>query len=390
MHEHRTKSFVFFLALGLGLWKCVVWDSTFKLRYGWFPNEPSPVCKRRLVLHVGMHKTGTSFLQKWMHTHNKWLAKHFGVLAMPRAAHCTAMMFNLNLTDPVDDVPIDSLPEHVKFRCRRFTLNRTFDFLVTALENPSAPVIISTEAFSTLLPGRWEHFLSYLHNKTRNLPCFAVSPVVFLRSPSSWSQSQWIQRGKKSSNPLPRADWLAGSWSEEELRHYMTLLDTFGKSVLHVVSYDMLLEANQSLQAFLICNATLGMDGASWSGCQEMVDSKGIGTKRANISPSPAALDIVTLARHMYNIYTMGKNGSSCKFGLTSLSSEVGAVAANMPQGCNDWHERFAQLEDRLYNLSGLVRPQSRTQWCGVNETQLQPHHWKLIEGLLPECVKTL
>ena len=374
----RAVAFAAFGLLALSL-SGVTWKrSQNALQHERFQSQPRPVCTRKLVLHVGLHKTGTTSLQVWMGTHRKWLAARLGVLAAREAAHCVAWKFKMG-------VPVASRPGRVQTLCSRYSVEEAFDFLSAAMANLRAHVIISSEVFSSLEPDEWKLFLGYLHNKTVNLPCFVVSPLVLLRVPSSWSHSQWITQNKKLTNPKPSADWLAGEAPEAELHRLRTLVDVFGRSAVNVVSYESLVGANHTLQSFLICNATLGKVGESWSECQSLVDSKEM--LRLNISPAPEALDVVRLARHMFNIYSVAPE-SSCNFTLNSLNSQVGPVAAQMPRRCNTLHERFAKLEDALYNLSGLARPQHEHQWCGVSETQLQPEHWKLIRGLLPKCLK--
>ncbi|OLQ02812.1 hypothetical protein AK812_SmicGene14304 [Symbiodinium microadriaticum] len=78
------------------------------------------------------------------------------------------------------------------------------------------------------------------------------------------------------------------------------------------VSYDYLKEVNCSGAAFLICNASLGLTGKNWLQCRNSVNGRS--SKLRNKSPPHAAIDVVRLARHFYEMkQAMRKNVSRCK-----------------------------------------------------------------------------
>ena len=104
----------------------------------------SPACKRKFLLHVGLHKTGTTSLQGWLARYKGWLAQEFGIMVgQPAAdAHCVPLTYR-SLEDP------NLFPgrwHYCNLTSFDFIMNRTLE----SLSNPLAPVIMSSEVFSAL------------------------------------------------------------------------------------------------------------------------------------------------------------------------------------------------------------------------------------------------
>ena len=154
-----------------------------------------------------------------------------------------------------------------------------------------------------------------------------------------------------------------------------------------MVWYERLRDMNQSLQSYVICNATLGRVDASWAQCDEMVNSKHMITLMN--SSDARTVDIVRLARHMFYQYNV-TNGAKCKFDLVARDPQVKSIAHRFPQRCFSLDRLHYQMTEALYNLEGVDRPSDRSdKMCVLNEAALKQEHWKLIRSLLPNCVRT-
>ena len=107
-------------------------------------SAPVPACKRKLVLHVGLHKTGTTSLQVWMMQHTKWLADEFGIhVGEPNiGAHCIPLTFHSF------EAPwmMDARWQY----CNQSSFDEIMNLTLASLANASSPVILSSEEFSNL------------------------------------------------------------------------------------------------------------------------------------------------------------------------------------------------------------------------------------------------
>eukprot|EP00435_Cladocopium_sp_Y103_P044828 s403_g12.t1 len=275
--------------------------------------------------------------------------------------------------------------------CNQSSFDEIMNLTLASLADASSPVILSSEEFSNLQDTGWRLFLEYFQNATRTLPCFAMSPVLFLRRPTSWLRSDWVQTFYSSDNPMPFGNWflkLVGHTPDHQLQKYSWLIKAFGASTTQVVSFDYLLEVNQSLQSYLICNATLGRVGASWTQCDLLVNSKEM--VAVNLGLDSRTVDVVRLARNMYNQHSV-TNDTQCKFKLVPSDPQVESVARWLPKECFTLEKLHWKMEtELLYNLTGINRPSERDEKvCVVNEAALQRKDWEQIRRLLPNCLRT-
>ena len=125
-------------------------------------SAPVPACKRKLVLHVGLHKTGTTSLQVWMMQHTKWLADEFGIhVGEPNiGAHCIPLTFHSYEAPWVMDARWQY--------CNQSSFDEIMNLTLASLANASSPVILSSEEFSNLQDtgGHWYWVLFFSLNFT--------------------------------------------------------------------------------------------------------------------------------------------------------------------------------------------------------------------------------
>eukprot|EP00435_Cladocopium_sp_Y103_P058803 s1635_g20.t1 len=182
-------------------------------------------------------------------------------------------------------------------------------------------------------------------------------------------------------------NWVDGEDKDNHLQKYSRLTNFFGASAVQVVWYERLLEVNQSLQSYVICNATLGRVGASWAQCDKSVNSKNMITLMNSVDPR--TVDVVRLARGMFYQYNV-TNGAKCKFDLVARDPQVKAIARRFPEWCFSLDRLHYQMTEVLYNLEGVDRPSERSdRMCVLNEAALKQEHWRLIKSLLPNCVRS-
>ncbi|CAJ1409714.1 unnamed protein product [Effrenium voratum] len=336
---------------------------------------------RTLVVHVGPWKTGTTSLQSFLVKEAKWLEQELDVLVALKGDEKSNAYLpftilrktgQLNQSDCphcVDDAVFASRVEHI----------------ASLLSRPSAGVILSAEDLSLLSGKEWAMFKDLFANTS---VCTRFLPVVSMRSPTSWYQSLWIEYNKLGV-PQSFMQFLSsfrfGGRSRDEFGDADTQLAVlnqlqlaFGPPV--AASYDQLLEQNVSTAAFLICNATLGRQGEAWERCRDALASKALSVE--NVSPPPAALDVVRLA---FNLYNSRQRPCNASFGLRATQVPVIEVAAQMPLLCGSLDAFFVPELDKWYQETKAQAPSGRgTVHCSVDERAMTPSHWRSIRDLVP------
>eukprot|EP00438_Fugacium_kawagutii_P010010 Skav223137 [mRNA] locus=scaffold470:155804:156346:+ [translate_table: standard] len=147
------------------------------------------------------------------------------------------------------------------------------------------------------------------------------------------------------------------------------------------VSYEFLKENNRSFAGFLICNATLRLEGASWKERVASItqEERSIDSWR-NVSPLHTALDVVRLANSLRH-----QGGLNCT--IDPWSQNVEEVAMQMPVVCGTFDAFFERGEDAWFRKTSAARPVTpSTKSCFVNEPKLTNVHWKLIRNILQKC----
>lgn len=377
-------------------------------------HEKVPRCQRKLVVRVGLHKTGTTSIQQFLDNHRTFLAKKMNVnVGDPGEAYrCVpALILQMRKFGSVD-AAFQSLPpsDFLRKYCNRsgFTFNDTLRFTVSAFSDKrTETVIISQEVFWMFTDSEWGLFERLLRNEFRKMnedmsqpvdtglapsaQCFAIEPVLFIRNPTAWFRSFWVQRLKTHNVCVGRCDIKQGFWQfftqRKDLRNateraYKTLSRRFER--VHVVSYDYLRQSRLSLQSFVICNATLGKQGKTWENCRQSVDAHKI--VRANENPTSMVADVVRLALQIYEKHA--KPSCTDRFVLDLRSPRIKCIAQIMPKSCYNIDAFFTKQLDAFFTKTHALRPRTQKEMiCLIDMRVWNTSHFQYITKLLPECV---
>ena len=316
----------------------------------------------RLIIHVGPPKTGTTALQNFLGTQASWLQEEFGVTVGFQGADKEACVIIANTiltkygkrSDPVTETTRKHMEAAVNF---------------TNSKLQEAPlVVISSEGFSLFGVDEWKYLFSLLSAKNT-----CVSAVVAHRRTTSWIASWWVERSKRNSNPVSWASFLedyAGGRIPDDRGdtdphlQLLNVLHTVFLGAVDGVSYEYLREANSSMAAFVVCNATLRRTGQSWTECRDAVNNR---SAKAvfNKSPLYAAVDVTRLARAFYQarqtLNSCSTAWPSFRWGgnraLIPIMPMVSRVAEQLPLTCGTFDGLFLQGTDEWFVRTGALRP---------------------------------
>ncbi|MEQ3625634.1 MAG: hypothetical protein ABNH26_02980 [Celeribacter sp.] len=227
----------------------------------------------RLILHIGAHKTGTSYLQRILHRNRDLLAKN-GVIYPdlgPNPAHHI-------LAAPWIDMP--EIEPHWFGDAGAAGLWKRF---IADMAGHDGPVILSAEPFSRVAP------------QAVDLPALAalcaafesVTIVYVVRHQVELAQSIWLQRAKTSgAPPVERfvehalSTGLASGISLDHLEIYQRLLEAFPCDSIRLADYHHLRRQAGGLLGGFCRLAGLDLPLSAFSS---------LPTSEANISPDPLA-----------------------------------------------------------------------------------------------------
>ena len=191
---------------------------------------------KRIYLHVGLPKTGTSYLQNWLNGNRSLLRnKNIWIPSKPLYPHRVAVEF---ITNSVRAARSDVVSiKHISYEEAR----RDLADALASSEYESG--IISSEYFFECEPGNLDPLRAELSN-------LEVIIVLFLRRQdriieSGFNQEVKAMRQKASlSRPryFERLDWL---------RLYKKWSDGFGRDKIRLVNYDEVSKKNRLLPEFL-------------------------------------------------------------------------------------------------------------------------------------------
>lgn len=168
--------------------------------------------KKRVFLHIGLHKTGTSTLQAWLRERSEVLARH-GIL-YPETGRFRGGTGGAHHLLAIPGQPILQLHHR-----RPQGIDRArWRVLRQEIEDRGLPsTLISSEAFSRMTPETIEQVLVELEG-------FDVQVITFVRHPRSWIPSWYRQKVRTgqcleslrqwvchAALPL-RPEWMIGNW----------------------------------------------------------------------------------------------------------------------------------------------------------------------------------
>ena len=195
--------------------------------------------RRRLFVHIGTHKTGTSSLQEWLTRHETELRARFG-LGVYHGAFPNCREVGLACASPSRTLPTRGISQWVDPEWRRHVR----DLVATQLAREE-DLILSCEALSFL---RTTAEVDELAQMVRGRE---VVILVVLRNRAdfleSWAKHLQRDRYKLSSDPSSFAYVKDDSW----LADYDSLLDAyrlvFGGDHVRVVDYDKAMSIHCSI-----------------------------------------------------------------------------------------------------------------------------------------------
>ena len=136
--------------------------------------------------------------------------------------------------------------------------------------------------------------------------------------------------------------------------------------------------------------------------CRNSVNGRS--SKLRNKSPPHAAIDVVRLARHFYEMkQAMRKNVSRCKpwpIGkwsdgylfrhpdmMTSTNPAVIQVAKQIPVKCENFDGLFRSETQKWFSRTGAKRPRYGSKdICTADVASFEAKHWRLIGKIAPDC----
>ena len=334
----------------------------------------------RLVVHVGAHKTGTSAFQAFLERDCAWLRDEFRIFAPVCGKFPTPKVWKVR-------TEADS-------RKLEKSLEET-----TAHLRSGRTVLISSEAFG--LEGGLAPLRDVLGS-----PDWSVVVTLAHRSSDAWARSIWLQISTmqlstdafgatgllRSFGEFVASEALAGPRSAFEGYENVLPFVRATDDVL-VFSYDRLREDGVSIAAFLVCNASLRAAGAEWAACRRRVDERDRAHARV-VSPSPAALDVVRLARQSYKLRCLRNATTS----LSIDDARVRALAPTLPTLCDD-----GAAAPGAHTVLGVIAREADTAWlaargalapkarasavvCLVDDERLTAAQLEAIAALAPRC----
>lgn len=339
-----------------------------------------------LVVHMGPHKTGTSTLQNFLITEQKFIsetlrvhvgaeggAKHGAIIAntMEKQAN-SAGEFNPQYVNPLE--------------CERL-LEQIRGWLLAG-----GTVVLSAERFDSVSV---EVLL--------RLAGLGASETTFVhvhRATANWLRSGWMQGVKNSRNPTSFLQYLVQPLSLEYQGSLFDRLDEAQRRSGERVNVVGIAYEGTNMVSFVLCEAALRLAGDSLSECRAQLASRPQVNMLKNISPPPANVDVVRLARHAAVLL-------KCNLPIVTASSKlVFEVAEQLPLTCSDTRRaseagtptpkcaetalvEFQRASDRSwYERTGVTPPEVDVcpEVCLVDETRLTDAHWKTIRELLQGC----
>lgn len=349
----------------------------------------------RLVVHVGPHKTASTYMQHFLVEERLWLSDNFNIhVAAGRSPKEGAILGNTLLKRR--DGP------YQKSLVNESVATETVSDIQKALD-ANGTVIVSAEVF--------EHATQEVLQDLIDLVSAARTTFVHVHRDvvDRW-RSYWEQLEKSSSNPSTFFEYLTRPVVGDRfssLPSAVELVDTLAaveaanpRGEVGVVVLEM-----EDQHAPLICQAALRLTGTALAACRTRVaaqlsrfdkDYTPPGRRKLkaeNASPPPTAIDTVRLARHLAMI-------TGCKAPtLKATSNSVQAVAERLPSTCDGILNKsssdtplgeLAAALDRTWlaragSNAPLVRA-AKPMLCFVDERKLELPHWSAIKTLLLGC----
>lgn len=188
---------------------------------------------RRIVLHMGFHKTGTSSVQATLRANRKALKS---AVAIRLKGQMKELMSATRGYSTYRD------------RWSLSKVSRRFDALLEGLPDmPHRTLILSAEELAGHMPGRGElrdYFAApilaqcYVERAAKAFPQAEVLLYLSTRAPESWLRSAWAEHVKSSSMTLDFADFAAQYQSGSDLDAALAALRAASPCTVHATALE--------------------------------------------------------------------------------------------------------------------------------------------------------
>jgi len=198
--------------------------------------------KPRLYLHAGMHKTGTSAIQKWAKA-NREVLENNG-LHYPDYSPFAEMKINghMQFTHSLAGKPSQLTLEE----CERLV-----EIWKKKCLEKGCDLFFSAESiFRHLLKSQTMHpRMAYLVKIKEIFSEFDVIPVLVFRRPDSFIESLYKENVSKPADPLPKiSEWAKTKFHLKYTENYLRYQEVFGTTI--VMIYENLIKTPNFVQSF--------------------------------------------------------------------------------------------------------------------------------------------
>lgn len=353
-----------------------------------------------LVIHAGIHKTGTTATQFALKKCQSW-AEHFGItsLVSKKEKAIANHNFLVHLSELAKN-PVPRFREAYDWH-NEATFNETWSMLQKCEEGhhkgKPCKAVISSELFTEAALPVWKLFLQQLKG-------WNVRVFIMQRDYNAWLRALYGEYHRSymldtANNPMPLLEFITQGpgafFSAESLLHrvkaaFQNLCGTKA-GPLHCsvkgASYDHFLTNSQDQYEYLMLNLTMNVTGndfhrvnqSLWKYCP----------KRSHSNPSAVNSSIgVGIVRLLANDHIA--NGCTLPFKMTAFNGSVLHLAqeGDMPTSCIDAKSLVKDDMDKWFKeTDGRVpKLESSDPVCVLKERGMTADAWKKLRRIAPPC----
>jgi len=348
-----------------------------------------------LVIHAGLHKTGTTSLQLSMNSCSDW-ASSMGVTSLVLEGQPKKVNHNflVHFAESVgQELPL--YKETLELRNESAYL-RTWEKLRSCEERHFAGLapcraLLSSELFTEAQLPVWQALFE-------KLPKWDVRVLVFHRYYPAWLLSLYGEYQRDymvdtAHNPMSLLEFaLEGPGAQLSPRRTLERIQDAlsvckggetAQCSVQGASYDLFQHQGYDQYEYVVLNVTMDLHGQEflaanrslWQTCPH----------RSFIHASPAnltlAVDIVRLLKNSHQA-----RGCTSEFQLSASNREVLELANKdvLPVACMDIGNLLADDSARWFENAHVTPPtyHKDSQFCQIQQQALKPEHWKVMHAL--------
>lgn len=338
----------------------------------------------KVILHIGAHKTGTTYLQNMFHLNRDRLAEdgiHYPDIGPNTAHHALAAIWQ-KMPDVPDSFFGTQGPEGL--------WRKLIDTYATA----PGTLFLSAENFSRFYPETVD-----MADLAARLSVFSDIKIVYtMRTQPELVQSLWLQLAR-SGKPLTIYPFVRNTLEHRRsfgirIDHnavYDTLLQGFMPDQIHLLDYNQIRRSPGGVvQSFLtLLGSTLKLD-----------DLKQPSREEANISPNPLAYWIACqinsgntpdnlLVQRVAEVLSQGGSPNSllARHEYHKLASRYAPANATLIERVQPWQPSFTFIEPKIPKNMLYREEVSQKQWSDIAaQAYILPHR----EAKLPETLSRI